>query len=82
MLGRFGFMFARRLDVGHQGNMDKEAVFASHLLGYLTNGLQKGLRFDITCGAANLCDDDVGVGLFADAIDERLDLIGDVGRCV
>ena len=40
---------------------------------------RKGCDFDVAGGAADLGDDDVGVGLLADRVDERLDLVGDVG---
>ena len=58
--------------------MNKQAVFAPDLQCDLPHGLQKWLRFNVTDRAADFGDDDIGVGLLADAIDEVLDFIGDV----
>ena len=58
--------------------MDKEAVFSSYLQRDLPDSLQKGLRFDIADGAADLCDDHIRIGLLAHTIDKFLDLICDV----
>ena len=59
--------------------MDKEAVLPAHLQGDLPDRLQEGLGFDVADGAADLGDDHVGVGLTAHAVDEFLDLVGDMG---
>ena len=56
----------------------KQAVAAADLGGHLADGLQEGLGFDIAGRAADLGDDHVGLGLFADRVDERLDLVGDM----
>ena len=59
--------------------MDKQTVPAAYLCGYLTNGFQKRLGFNITGGAADFRDDNIRIGLFAYGIDKRLDFIGDMG---
>ena len=58
--------------------MDKEAVLPADLQRDLANGLQKRLGLDVADGAADLRDNDVRVGLFADGVDEFLDLVRDV----
>ena len=69
-------MLARGLEIRHKGNVDIQAVVGAYLLPHLTYSLNEGLRFDIAYGAADLRDDDVRVGLFADVIDKALDLVG------
>ena len=58
--------------------MNKQAVAAAYLRRYLTDGLQKRLRFNIAGRAADFRDDNIGAGLFADRIDKRLDFVGNV----
>ena len=58
--------------------MDEQAVFAADLEGDLPDGLEEGLTFDVTRCAANLGDQDIGVGRFRAGIDEALDLLRDV----
>ena len=57
--------------------MDKERALRGHFPLKLADGLDEGLSFDIADRSADLGDDDVG--LFTDAVDLFLDLIGDVG---
>ena len=58
--------------------MDKQAVAAADLGRHLTDGFEEGLGLDIARGAADLGDDHVRRGLFADRVDEGLDLVGDM----
>ena len=58
--------------------MDEQAVAAADLGRHLTDGFEEGLGLDIARGAADLGDDHVRRGLFADRVDEGLDLVGDV----
>ena len=78
MLRGLGFMFFRAAQIGDKGHMDKEAVLPADLQRDLANGLQKRLGLDVADGAADLRDNDVRVGLFADGVDEFLDLVRDV----
>ena len=58
--------------------MDEQAVLLANFQRDLPNGLQEGLGLDIADGAADLRNHHVGVCLFAHAVHEFLDLIGDV----
>ena len=79
VLGGLGLVLVRAGEEGHQRHMDKYAVLPACLQRYLARGLQKGLTFNVPDGAADLGDDDVGPGLVSHAVDEILDLVGDVG---
>ena len=70
MLGRFGLMLARRFQIRNQGYMDEEAVAASCLAGHLADGFQERLRLNIAGRSADLCDNDVRIGLFLHGIDK------------
>ena len=48
-----GFQLTGAFDVRDKGDMDKETVLFSHLVGYLPDGFQKGLAFNVSGGAAN-----------------------------
>ena len=78
VLRRLGLVLVGAAQERHQRHVDEQAVFAPHLERHLPHGLQERLALDVADGAADLGDDDVRVGLFADAIDEVLDLVGDV----
>ncbi len=77
VLGRLGLQLARRADVGHQGDVDEEAVLPADLVAGLAGGLEEGQRLDVADGAADLGDDDVDV-VAAHGQDAVLDLVGDV----
>ena len=79
MLRRLGFVLVGATQKRHQRDMDEEAVLLPNLEGDLPHGLEERLRFDVTDGAANFCDDDVRIGLLADTVDEFLDFVGNVG---
>ena len=79
VLGGLGLMLARGAQVGHQRDVDVQRVMGTDLAAYLADGLNKGLAFDIACGAAHLGDDHVRIGLFAYLIDKVLDFVGNVG---
>ena len=78
MLGRLGFMLIGAGEIRNEGDMQENAVLFRKLQRDLTDSLQKRLAFDIADRTADLGDDDVGVGLFADLIDKFLDLIGNM----
>ncbi len=79
VLGGLGLVLVGAGEIGHQRHMDEETVFPSDLQGHLARRLQKGLALDVADGAADLGDDHVRLRLPADAVDELLDLVGDVG---
>ena len=78
MLSRLGLIFSGTHDIRDKGHMDKQAVFSSHFQGELTNRLQKRLAFDIACGSADFCDDDICFRFFPDGVNEILDFIRDM----
>ena len=82
VLGRLGLQLAGRREVGHQRDVQEEAVVAADVVADLAGGLQERQRLDVADRAADLGDDDVrggavvvGRGHRADAV---LDLVGDV----
>lgn len=78
LLGGFGLQFLSGLDVWHEGGVDEEHIALAHLMTELTDGLQEGQAFDVTDGAADLGDDDVGGHLGGNFLDAVFDLVGDV----
>ena len=78
VLGRLGLRLVRAGNERNERYVDKQAVAAADLGGYLTDGLKERLRLDVAGRAADLGDDNVRRGLFADRVDERLDLVGDM----
>lgn len=68
-------MLAGALDVRDKRYMHKNAVGRANLQGHLADCLQKRLAFYIADRTANLCNDDVRVRLFADAVDKVLDFV-------
>ena len=79
MLGGLGFVFAGRLQIGDQRDMDKQGVARACFMSDLTDGLDKGLALYITDGPADLGDHDISFCFTADIVDEAFDLVGDVG---
>ena len=79
MLRGLGFVLAGGLDVGHQRNMDEQAVAAAQFQRNLADRLEEGLAFDVARGAADLGQHDIRAALLAHGVDEVLDLVGDVG---
>ena len=60
--------------------MNKQAIRTAYLVGYLTYGLQEGLRLDIARGASDLRDDNIRLRLLLYRIDKGFDLIRDMGN--
>ena len=58
--------------------MDIERVFAPDLVTKLPDRFEKRLAFNIAGRAADLRNDDIRIALFADTVNEMLDLIGDM----
>ncbi len=76
MLGRLGLEFTGRADVGHQREMDEQAVFIAQFHPHLADRLKKGLRLDVTDGAADFNKGHVMP--FAAQANHPLDFVGDV----
>ena len=70
MLRRLGLMLPGGFQIGNQRHVDIQAVFLSHLVAHLTDGFQKWLRLDVTGRTADLRNDDIGVSLLSDLVDE------------
>ena len=71
-------MFFRTLQIGHQSNMNKKAVFPADFEGDLPDSLNKRLGLNIADRAANLGNDHIRVGFLTDTVNKFLDLIGNV----
>ena len=60
--------------------MDEDGVFLSHLVPELADGFQKGLAFDVACGAADLYDGDPYILAGFVAVKTAFDLVSDMGN--
>src|SRR5258708_6812955 len=76
VLGRLGLDLAGRGDVGHQREVDVADVVAAEVEPHLPDRLEERQRLDVADRAADL--DDRHVGVAGAALDEGLDLVGDV----
>jgi hypothetical protein len=65
-------------DVGHQRDVQEEAVVAADVVADLAGGLEERQRLDVADGAADLGDHDVAGRRVAPSADAVLDLVGDV----
>ena len=61
VLGRLGLELAGRPDVGHQGDVEEEAVVPADVVADLARGLEERQRLDVADGAADLGDHHVHV---------------------
>ena len=86
VLGRLGLQLPGRPDVGHQRDVQEEAVVPADVVADLACRLEERQRLDVADGAADLGDDDVdparpfvdGPSVPAHGEDAVLDLVGDV----
>ena len=76
MLSGFGLELGGGGDEGNEGEVDEQRIVAAHFLAELPNRLEERQRLDVAHRAAHL--DDRHVGVAGAALDERLDLVGDV----
>src|SRR5262249_9402454 len=77
VLRRLGLRLAGSLEKRHQRQVDVQAILLADIEGELADGLEKGQPLDVADGAADLGDDNIDV-LGGEAVDSRLDLVGDV----
>ena len=77
VLRGLGLEFLRGLQIRDEGDVDKQRALRGHFPLELADGLDEGLTLDVADRSADLGDDDIG--LFADAVELFLDLIGDMG---
>ena len=81
VLGGLGLVLTRRAQVGHQGEVDVQAIVAAQLRTQLADGLQKRQAFNVAHGAADFDDGHVWrVIAFSQRKHHALNLIGDVGN--
>ena len=80
VLGGLGLVLPGAAEVGHQHHMEEKTVLPPHLPGKLADGLQKGLAFNVPDGAADLGDDDIGIGPLRQGGYKVFDLPGDMGN--
>ena len=59
VLGRFGLQFRRRLQVGHQCQVNVQAIFFADIQRKLPNRFQERLAFDVADGSADFGDHDI-----------------------
>jgi len=79
VLGRLGLVLVGTGNIGNQHHVDVAAVLGALLNAHLADGLQEGLALDVAGGAADLGDDNVGLGALGQVVDVALDLVGNVG---
>src|SRR5437867_12926172 len=78
MLGRLRLQLAGRVDERNVRDVEVEDVLGAGFPPELADRLEKRERLDVADGAADLADDDVGIGRLSDAPDPLLDLVRDV----
>ena len=82
VLGRLGLQLAGGADVGHQRDVEEEAVVTADVVAHLPGRLEERQRLDVADRAADLGDHDVDVlalgGAAPHGQDAVLDLVGDV----
>ena len=78
LLGRLGFEFAGRPDVGHEGDMHVDHIVRTDLKNELPNRFEEGQPFDIAHGAANFRNHDIDFFGIGDLANAGLDFISHV----
>jgi hypothetical protein len=79
LLRWLGLQLARGLDERHEGHVHDDDILRADFEDELPNRLEERQPFDVTCGAADLCDDHIARLLVSELAEPRLDLIRDVG---
>ena len=79
MLGGLGFEFGGRLQVGHQGQVNVDAILTTSVERELPDRFQEWKTLNITNRSANLGDHHIHI-VGRQASDGGLDLVGDVGN--
>ncbi len=79
MLSRLGFELCGSLQIGHQRQMDKQAVLFSGFHRKLANGFKERQALDIADRTADLGDYHVDIAL-AQLANDALDFVGDMGN--
>ena len=83
MLGGFGLQLTRTLNPGHQGEMHKCTIAFRKSQAHLAGCFQERERLNITDGAANLANGNIGMAImtgFSTLFHKGLYLIGNVGN--
>lgn len=71
-------MLVRAAEERDEGDVDKERILASDLKRYLSDRLYERLGLYVAYGAADLGDDNIGIGFLSDVVDELLYLVRDM----
>ena len=83
VLGGLGIVFARRTQIGHERQVNVEAVVPPEFRAHLPDGFEEGQALDVAHGAADFDDGDVRSRVFGlvrgEAQDGTLDFVSDVG---
>ena len=79
VLGRLRLQLLGRTQVGHQGQVNHQAVLVGKLPLQLPHGLDERQGLDVSDGTAYLGDDHVVLSALAQQQHAALDLVGDVG---
>ena len=72
------FMLARSFQIRHKRHVDIQAVVLTNLVTYLSDSLNKRLALDIAYCTADFGNYNVGVGLFAHAVNESFNFVRDM----
>ena len=78
LLGRFGFQFARRLDEGHERDVDEHGVRFARFEQILADRLEERQTLDVARRAPDLDDGHIGGTLRGQLADTRFDFVGHV----
>lgn len=83
MLRGLGLVFSGGTEIGHERQMDVQAIVAAQFGAELADGFKEGEAFDVAYRAADFNDGDVGSGVFGlilgEAEDGVFDFISDMG---
>lgn len=76
LLRGLGLQLSGGLDERHQRHMHNDRIFRTDFQNKLANRFQERKPLDISCSAADFCDEDVTARVLADLADAGLDFIG------
>ena len=77
MLGRLGLQFGRRLEVGHERQVDVQAMLLAHIQRELPDGLQERQTLDVADRPTDLRDHHIDL-VAGQLVNDPLDLVRDV----
>ena len=80
VLGGLGLQLAAGADVGQEGDVDVERVFAPQIAAHLAQSFHKRQALDVADGAADFAEHHVSAGGLGHQANAALDFVGDVGN--